>query len=263
MENHKESTKVFARLSADLFKVGMMAYVSHIATTFDLDETKVLEATKSFNPKAIYPTKKNKRTRADGAPERSKTAYIFFSTEIRPTLKGEDGETLDFAKAGKVIGEKWRALSDSERARFNKMAKDDRTRYEKQMAEFDPSYRPKNGGKKEDRSDIDKHRDGLKSAKDKSSGDVVYCYNLSSSRSIRYQSDKPGDKVWNAELNLCASTQEELDDWIKKLGLKTKSVKVTKKVEKDDMSDLSDDDEEEEETKPKKNAKTGKKGGKK
>ena len=272
MENPKEFTKVFGKLSADLFRPILTALTLHIAETFELDKQQVLDCVKNLDCKKLVPPKKSKRTQVPGAPDRAKTAYIFFSSEIRQDLKGEDGKQLAFAQAGKVIGQKWHALSDKDKEKYNKKAEEDRRRYEQAMKNFDPKYKPKGTNKKEEKSDLEKHRDGVKAAKEKSSGDVVYCHNLSTSRTIKYQVDKPSsDKIWNVEEHVCANNQADMDTWLpwltstKKVG----GVKAAKKKtepepeQEQEQEEESDFDDEDEEEKPKAPAKKPAAGGKK
>ena len=257
MENQKDFTKVFGKLSSDLFRSGMIAVVMHIAADFDLDPQAVLDSVKKIDAKKLVPSKKTKRVQQPGSPDRAKTAYIFFSTAIRPTLKKENGENISFAAAGKLIGEKWHSLGEKEKEKYVKMADEDRKRYEHEMKAFDPKFKPKGAGKKEEKTDLEKHQDGVKSAREKSAGDLTYCHNVSTSRTIKYQVDKHNsDKVWNVEYNLCANNQEDLDHWlslldskkapVKKTGKKAEIKKVEAEVAEEDVSDLSEDDDEEE-----------------
>ena len=174
-------------------------------------------------------------------------------------MKGEDGKQLAFAQAGKVIGQKWHALSENDKEKYNNKAEEDRKRYEQAMKNFDPKYKPKGTNKKEEKSDLEKHRDGVKSAKEKSSGDVIFCHNLSTSRTIKYQTDKPSsDKIWNVEEHVCANNQADMDTWLPQLtstkkvgGVKASKKKVEPEQQQEEESDFDDDDEEDEEEKPK------------
>ena len=211
--------------------------------SFDLDTQEVLECMKSLDTKKLVPPKKNKRTQLPGQPERARTAYIFFSSEIRSTLTNDNGESLAFAEAGRVIGAKWHDLTEEEKKKYTELANADRKRYEDEMKVFDPKYKPKNLGKKEEKTELEKHRDGVKGAKEKSVGGAIYCHNLSTSRTIKYQADKPSpDKVWDVSEHLCANSQADLDTWSSQLVGK-KSKKTVKAEVPDDVSDFDDEEE--------------------
>ena len=239
MENQKDFNKVFGKLASDLFKANLIAIVMHIANDFDLDSQAVLESVKKIDVKKIAPARRTKRAPVPGAPNRAKTAYIFFSTAVRPGLKADDGSALLFAEAGRKIGRLWGELNVEDKSVYVKMAEDDRERYEREMLKFNPNFKPKGNSKKEEKTELEKHQGGIQTAKDKSIGDAVHCYNVSTSRTIKYQSDKPGDKVWMADSNVCANSQEDLDHWVVELKLQkgTSTKASSKKTEESDFSD--------------------------
>ena len=59
--------------------------------------------------------KKKKRSKKDpGAPKRGLSAYMFFSQEHRKQVQADNPEA-SFGSIGKILGEKWKNMSDKEK----------------------------------------------------------------------------------------------------------------------------------------------------
>ncbi|KAL7479437.1 hypothetical protein ACHAW6_005167 [Cyclotella cf. meneghiniana] len=78
-------------------------------------------------------------------PKRPTSAYNYFFRDLREELKPgfspneEDGEprkTLSVDEIGRIIGQRWRSLPESEVAKYKEMAKEDDMRYNEEMVEF-------------------------------------------------------------------------------------------------------------------------------
>ena len=83
------------------------------------------------------PAKKGKKAGKDpNAPKKPTTAFFAFSNEMRPQVKREN-PNAGVADIAKVMGEKWKKLSD--KSKYEKMAKDDKARYEREMVEYKKS----------------------------------------------------------------------------------------------------------------------------
>jgi len=85
--------------------------------------------------------RRNKRgkTKEPGAPKRASGAYVFFTNEMRPLLMAEF-PNLKFVDLGRVMGERWRALSPEEKKRYEDMASEDKVRFQTEMNDW--SSRP-------------------------------------------------------------------------------------------------------------------------
>ena len=68
-------------------------------------------------------------------PKGARSAYIFFSSEMRHKLK-EDGDSI--ADVARKIGDAWGKLSEKDKAPYVKKAAADKARYEKEMASYKP-----------------------------------------------------------------------------------------------------------------------------
>ena len=85
------------------------------------------------------PRKRNKRGPKDpAAPKRASGAYVFFTNEMRPKVCAEY-PGIKFVDLGKVLGERWRALTPEEKKRYEDMAADDKIRFQMEMQQYTAS----------------------------------------------------------------------------------------------------------------------------
>lgn len=59
------------------------------------------------------------------------SAYMFFAKNNRESVKQED-PSRSFGEIGRVLGERWRALSTDDRAQYEAQAVEDKQRYERE-----------------------------------------------------------------------------------------------------------------------------------
>eukprot|EP00559_Dactyliosolen_fragilissimus_P005522 CAMPEP_0184871716 /NCGR_PEP_ID=MMETSP0580-20130426/40877_1 /TAXON_ID=1118495 /ORGANISM="Dactyliosolen fragilissimus" /LENGTH=250 /DNA_ID=CAMNT_0027374413 /DNA_START=515 /DNA_END=1267 /DNA_ORIENTATION=+ len=80
--------------------------------------------------------RRTKRAPKDpAAPKRASGAYVFFTNEMRPiVMKQFPG--IKFVEMGRILGERWRALTPSEKKRFEDMAAEDKTRFQMEMQQY-------------------------------------------------------------------------------------------------------------------------------
>jgi len=76
-----------------------------------------------------------KKKKDPNAPKRGLSAYMFFANEQREKVR-EDNPGIKFGEVGKLLGEKWKALSDKQRAPYEAKAATDKKRYEEQKAAY-------------------------------------------------------------------------------------------------------------------------------
>ncbi|KAL6908653.1 high mobility group box domain-containing protein [Trichoderma evansii] len=73
---------------------------------------------------------KSKRAKKDpNAPKRGLSAYMFFANEQRENVR-EENPGISFGQVGKLLGERWKALNDKQRAPYEAKAAADKKRYE-------------------------------------------------------------------------------------------------------------------------------------
>ncbi|KAH8732364.1 non-histone chromosomal protein 6 [Phaeosphaeriaceae sp. PMI808] len=94
-------------------------------------------------PKEKVTRGKGKGAKADGgkkkkdpnAPKRGLSAYMFFANEQREKVR-EDNPGIKFGEVGKLLGEKWKALSEKQRTPYEAKAATDKKRYEVEKAAY-------------------------------------------------------------------------------------------------------------------------------
>ncbi|KAK0656018.1 high mobility group box domain-containing protein [Cercophora newfieldiana] len=63
------------------------------------------------------------------APKRGLSAYMFFANEQRDNVR-EENPGVSFGQVGKILGERWKALTDKQRTPYEAKAAADKKRYE-------------------------------------------------------------------------------------------------------------------------------------
>lgn len=69
------------------------------------------------------------RTTDPNAPKRGLSAYMFFANEQRENVR-EENPGITFGQVGKLLGERWKALNEKQRAPYEAKAAADKKRYE-------------------------------------------------------------------------------------------------------------------------------------
>jgi len=82
------------------------------------------------------PKKRGKRAPKDpNAPKRSSGAYVFFTNEMRPVIT-QQFPNIKFVEMGRVLGERWRALTPEEKKKFEEIAAQDKIRFQVEMQQY-------------------------------------------------------------------------------------------------------------------------------
>ncbi|KZT55935.1 HMG-box [Calocera cornea HHB12733] len=90
-------------------------------------------AAKDTKPKKATKEKKEKKEKDPNAPKGAKSPYIIFSQENREAAKEEADGPKDIMR---ILGEKWRALSEKDKAPYLAKAVKDKQRYEREMKAY-------------------------------------------------------------------------------------------------------------------------------
>lgn len=82
-------------------------------------------------------TKKGRAKKKDsGAPKRPLTAFLLFMSDFRKNYKENFPDNKSMAIVGKAGGEKWKAMSDSDKAPYVAKASQLKSEYGNAMQEF-------------------------------------------------------------------------------------------------------------------------------
>ncbi|KZM18271.1 DNA binding, bending [Ascochyta rabiei] len=76
-----------------------------------------------------------KKKKDPNAPKRGLSAYMFFANEQRDKVR-EDNPGIKFGEVGKMLGEKWKALTEKQRTPYEAKAAADKKRYEEEKAAY-------------------------------------------------------------------------------------------------------------------------------
>ncbi|KAL4969546.1 high-mobility group nucleosome-binding protein [Aspergillus stella-maris] len=91
------------------------------------------EATRTRKAPAKRETTRKKKD--PNAPKRGLSAYMFFANDNREKVR-EENPGITFGQVGKMLGEKWKALSDKDRKPYEDKAATDKKRYEDEKAAY-------------------------------------------------------------------------------------------------------------------------------
>jgi len=80
--------------------------------------------------------KKQKKAKDPNKPKRSTSAYFFFLAQCRKDAAAAGKAPTKIAEFTKAASEKWRALTPTEKAPFEKSAAADKARYDEQIAAY-------------------------------------------------------------------------------------------------------------------------------
>lgn len=79
--------------------------------------------------------KKPRKKKDKNAPKKNLSAFMFFSNDMRAKVK-EENPGIAFGEVGKVLGEKWKALSAEDKVQYDEQASADKERYATAMAAY-------------------------------------------------------------------------------------------------------------------------------
>ncbi|ERM98632.1 hypothetical protein AMTRI_Chr05g57150 [Amborella trichopoda] len=80
--------------------------------------------------------KKSKREKDPNQPKRPPSAFLLFMDAFRVTFKKENPDTKGIAVVGKAGGEKWKSMTDQEKASYIAHATQKKAEYDLAMAAY-------------------------------------------------------------------------------------------------------------------------------
>ncbi|CAL8117157.1 unnamed protein product [Orchesella dallaii] len=78
---------------------------------------------------------KKKRAKDPNAPKRSLSAFFWFCNDERPKIRGANPE-FGIGDVAKELGKMWKLISETDKKKYEVMAKRDKARYEKEMSAY-------------------------------------------------------------------------------------------------------------------------------
>ncbi|GIK01590.1 non-histone chromosomal protein 6 [Aspergillus viridinutans] len=81
------------------------------------------------------PKRVERKKKDPNAPKRGLSAYMFFANDNRDKVR-EENPGISFGQVGKMLGERWKALSDTDRRPYEEKAAADKKRYEDEKASY-------------------------------------------------------------------------------------------------------------------------------
>ncbi|PSS16153.1 HMG1/2-like protein [Actinidia chinensis var. chinensis] len=104
--------------------------------------------------KADPSTKKEKASKKNSdAPKRPASAFFVFMDDFRKTYKENFPDNKSVSAVGKAGGEKWKEMSESEKAPYVAKAMTKKAEYERAMEEFNRKVNGNGAEKKSEESD--------------------------------------------------------------------------------------------------------------
>ncbi|CAL5872502.1 uncharacterized protein PFLUO_LOCUS6766 [Penicillium psychrofluorescens] len=85
--------------------------------------------------KAATGGKVQRRKKDPNAPKRALSAYMFFANDNRDKVR-EENPGITFGQVGKSLGDRWKALTETERKPYDAKAATDRKRYEEEKKAY-------------------------------------------------------------------------------------------------------------------------------
>jgi len=73
--------------------------------------------------------------RGPNAPKRASGVYVFFTNEMRPIVM-EQHPGIKFVDMGRILGERWRALTPEEKTKYEAQSGEDKMRIQLEMSQY-------------------------------------------------------------------------------------------------------------------------------
>ena len=90
-------------------------------------------------------TQKKKKEKDPNRPKKKKNAYDFWAEVARPNLPPNNTDMNNGRYKAKQLGEKWRAMSQHDKAPWERMASEDRIRWQEEMKVYEANKNKNNG----------------------------------------------------------------------------------------------------------------------
>mmetsp|Transcript_15951 Transcript_15951/g.23675 ORF Transcript_15951/g.23675 Transcript_15951/m.23675 type:complete len:371 (-) Transcript_15951:171-1283(-) len=85
--------------------------------------------------------KYQKKIKDPEQPKRARGSFVFFTFDERPNVMAEF-PGIKFVEMGTILGERWRALSNEDKQKYEDMAQEDKQRFNKEMEVYSANKAP-------------------------------------------------------------------------------------------------------------------------
>eukprot|EP00252_Welwitschia_mirabilis_P026648 TRINITY_DN87_c0_g1_i2.p1 TRINITY_DN87_c0_g1~~TRINITY_DN87_c0_g1_i2.p1 ORF type:complete len:145 (+),score=47.39 TRINITY_DN87_c0_g1_i2:165-599(+) len=113
-------------------------------------------------------SKKARKEKDPNKPKRPPSAFFVFMEEFRKQFKEKNPNNKSVAAVGKAGGDKWKSMSEAEKAPYIQKASKRKTDYEKSMAAYN---KKQSGGPAEEAEESDKSKSEVNDEEEEESGE--------------------------------------------------------------------------------------------
>ncbi|CAK1360163.1 unnamed protein product [Cercospora beticola] len=110
----------------------LLTPLKHQHTNFIMPKEKT---TTRGSKKAAGKADGGKKKKDPNMPKRGLSAYMFFANDTRDKVRDEN-PGIKFGEVGKILGERWKALNEKQKAPYEAKAAADKKRYEEEKAAY-------------------------------------------------------------------------------------------------------------------------------
>jgi len=82
---------------------------------------------------------RGKKRKKGGGPKRPLSAYMFFAKDQRPVVASEN-PGADFGELGKILGERWKSLSEEDKEQYARQNTEDKERYKQEYKQWETDF---------------------------------------------------------------------------------------------------------------------------
>lgn len=123
------------------------------------DKRRYQEEKEDYVPDPSFETTKGSRKKKDpNAPKRALSAYFFFCNDIRQEVRDEN-PNKKITEIATLLAERWRALPDKKRAKYQKMHEEAKVKYQQQMDAYNAQGSAAVEEDEEEHDEEDDHED--------------------------------------------------------------------------------------------------------
>ncbi|TMW57488.1 hypothetical protein Poli38472_003413 [Pythium oligandrum] len=123
------------------------------------DKKRYLEEKEDYVPDPSFESTRGTRKKKDpNAPKRPLSAYFFYCNEIRESVRSEN-PNKKVTEIAQLLAEKWRALPDKKRVKYQKMHEEAKGKYEIAMNNYNAGKAGAVVAEEEDEEEVDEDDD--------------------------------------------------------------------------------------------------------